>query len=110
MTKAMYIAIFKKCIELVPALTEIEFFGSDYEDAILLAAKEVWPNITLRGCLFHYMQVHLNVAPYTKTSTFNKDHFKLFIFKRPPYFLYRNPNNVKFTGSLLPTFKKSAPF
>lgn len=53
----MYLAIWRKIIELVPELSEhdITILG-DFELAPHSAIRELLPNEILRGCWFHFIQ------------------------------------------------------
>lgn len=52
-TTESYLAVFKfieqKLFKFQPTV-----FMSDYEDGLRKAIRECWPNVTIRGCWFHF--------------------------------------------------------
>lgn len=61
-TTALYVAIWRKILELVPQMSRdgISIMG-DFEAAPQSAIREVLPNPLLRGCWFHFIQALLRM-------------------------------------------------
>lgn len=51
-----YTAVFECIVRLIPEY-EIQEVLTDYENALKTALRNVFPNIILHGCWFHYKQV-----------------------------------------------------
>ncbi|XP_076660376.1 uncharacterized protein LOC143364211 [Halictus rubicundus] len=60
LTKAMYIAIWRKIKELAPMLHKnLKFTMTDYETAAMIALEQQFPSSSVKGCWFHYNQALL---------------------------------------------------
>lgn len=81
-----------------------ERFTSDYEQAMRCAAQEVWPNIKMSGCTFHYRQAVWRkytknvVAPLTQLS--KRKHFliRLMIYNLqmlPPHMMFDGMDAIR---------------
>ena len=55
-TKPDYIAVLNKILEILPHNC-LQRIVMDYEKGAWQAVKEVFPEIEIKGCLFHYCQV-----------------------------------------------------
>lgn len=57
-TKAFYRAMWKKIIELTPALQKhVKFIMTDYEKAAIAVLHKCFPTASIHECWFHYNQV-----------------------------------------------------
>ena len=55
-SKESYISVFRAIRDILPS-TCVASFMLDYEKATWAAIKEVFPDVLIKGCLFHYSQV-----------------------------------------------------
>ena len=66
-SKKAYKAVFNALLDLVPQC-KLKTIVTDFEAATWNAAREVFPNIVMRGCLFHF-----NQAVFRKIKEFKLD-------------------------------------
>lgn len=78
-----------------------ERFTSDYETAMRGAAKQVWPNIEMPGCTFHYRQaMRRNYMKRVKKPSTNAQKKIHFIIKLMIYNLQMLPSHMILEGMI----------
>lgn len=60
-TTAAYIALMSAWMEVCGRIEPVSVMA-DYEDALRAAVSETWPQVEVRGCLFHFGQAVLRMA------------------------------------------------
>ena len=54
--KADYCKVLKKVLEILPSIPAVKQIPLDFEKATWAALREVYPNVKLHGCVFHWTQ------------------------------------------------------
>lgn len=77
-TKESYKQLFKMLKEKI-SFIKLKLLILDFEEAVILAAKESFPILNIRFCMFHFGQVfYRNIQKYVFSSRYNADlHFRI---------------------------------
>ncbi|XP_070532775.1 uncharacterized protein [Ptychodera flava] len=79
-SKADYRAVFRAVLSLLPPNIEMVESMVDFEAAIWLALKEVFPRVIVKGCAFHWKQAvwrHIQHAGLQRSYMEKDEVFKL---------------------------------
>ena len=83
-SESLYRQVFIRLAVLIPALKPTSIM-SDFERALRNAIMEVFPNVTLHGCWFHYTQAIMkNTRKHLPIAVRNEGHIKSWVMSVMP--------------------------